>query len=395
MKVIDDVYDAYMTASIGPVQNLRRFAANQNYLNKRGYQLNLYLRDFVIKGEQIETPVDFSKGLNFRSKLKSIFKKSRLASILFMRREKIMAEKLVKAYIELNRHPDVIVFRSFNEINYYLKNRKERTAKIVLFHEDDGIRMKMTFQSFPKLKGTRWANKRREETERIDHVVDRNVFIAYKSRDNFVIENPDIPLDHIVAFHNGIDTLPCEKKKRITDFKYNLCISGTVCERKGQYVIVDALVKSTKEVRDKIHVTIIGTGTDLDILKKKVIENGLENNVTFMGNVDNSKVHDILCGCDIYILMSNSEGLPISIIEGLRAGLGVISTPIAGIPEMVKEDNGILINPDSTELAEVFAKIDSYDWETFGKNSRKLFEEEYDFTRMISSYCDMMDDLLK
>ena len=93
--------------------------------------------------------------------------------------------------------------------------------------------------------------------------------------------------------------------------------------------------------------------------------------------------------------MSNSEGLPISIIEGLRAGLGVISTPVAGIPEMVKADNGILINPDSNELANVFSHIDDYDWTTFGKNSRKLFEEEYDFTEMISSYCDMMDGLFK
>ncbi len=395
MRIIDDIFAAYINATIGPCQNLRRFAANQAYLNERGYQLNLYTHDFLINQKVDGEPVDFSKGLNFRSRLKQMFKKSKIASVLFQIRENRVAKKLVKAYLKLDRNPDVVVFRNFCEVNYYLKHRGDKKAKVVMFHEDDGIRLKMIFQSYPKLEGTLWAKIRRKESERIDNIVDRNVFIAFKSKENFMKENPEIPQEHIVAFHNGIDFLPYQKNKRITDFKYNLCISGTVCERKGQYIIVDALIKSPKEVRDKIHVTVIGTGADLEMLKSKVMNNDLGTNVTFLGNVDNSKVHGILCGCDIYILMSNSEGLPISIIEGLRAGLGVISTPVAGIPEMVKEDNGVLVNPDSDELAKVFANMDSYDWERFGKNSRKLFEDEYDFSRMISSYCDMMDELLK
>lgn len=393
MKQIDDIYDVYMNASIGPVQNLKRFMAHQDYLNKRGYNLNLYMRDFSINGREGGTPIDFSKGLGFRSWLKHLFKQSQFASVLWAKREQRMAEKLVRAYLELNRDPDVVVFRSYNEIRYYLQHRTNNKAKVVLFHEDDGIRLKMQLQSYPKLTGTHWEKYNRAEYESIDQIVDRNVFIAYKSKENFIEENPSIPKERLVAFHNGIDNIPYKKGVRQTDFKYNMCISGTVCRRKGQYIIIDALIKSPQEVRDKIHVTIIGQGSDLIMLKNKVAENDLEKNVSFLGNVENKRVHDILCGCNIYILMSNSEGLPISIIEGLRAGLGVISTPVAGIPEMVKADNGVLINPDSDELANVFAHIDDYDWDEFGKNSRKLFEEEYDFSRMISSYCDMMDGL--
>ena len=395
MKQIDDIFSAYINATIGPVQSLRRFVANQDYLNKRGYNLNLFTRDFLLTGEPGGSPVDFSKGLGLRSKLKSEFKKSKIASVLFQMRVKHEAEKLVKAYLGLNRKPDVVVFRSLYEINYYMRHRKNFDAKILLFHQDDGVRMKMLLESYPQLKGTYWAKKLRKMSERIDRQVDRNVFIAFKSRDNFAHENPDIPENKLVAFHNGIDNLPCIKTERVSSFKYNLCISGTVCARKGQFIVIDALIKSPSEVRDKIHVTVIGTGSDLEMLKMKVTENNLEENVAFLGKIENAKVHEILCGCDIYILMSNSEGLPISIIEGLRAGLGVISTPVAGIPEMVKEDNGVLINPDSDELAKVFAHIDDYDWASFGKNSRKLFEKEFDFSQMLSSYCDMMDNLYK
>lgn len=393
MKQIDDVFAAYINATIGPCQSLRRFVAHQNYLNERGYQLNLFTRDFLLTGEQGGEPIDFSKGLSLRSRLKQEFKKSKIASVLFQMREKREAERLVNAYLKLGRRPDVVVFRSLYEVSYYFQHRNTSDEKVILFHEDDGVRLKMLLETYPKLRGTRFANKLWKRSKQIDHQVDRNVFIAFKSRDNFSNENPDIPSNKLVAFHNGIDDLPYSKVKRASDFKYNLCISGTVCPRKGQYIVIDALIKSPIDVRNKIHVTVIGTGPDFEVLKAKVKENHLERNVTFLGNVDNKEVHSLLCGCDIYILMSNSEGLPISIIEGLRAGLGVISTPVAGIPEMVKSDNGLLINPDSDELANVFAHIDDYDWEMFGKNSRRLFEEEYDFSRMISSYCDMMDGL--
>lgn len=395
MKQIDDIFDTYINSTIGPCQSLRRFIANQDYLNKRGYQLNLFTRDFVINGNQDKAPVDFSKGLGLRSYLKNLFKRNTLASILFQVRVRKEAEKLVDAYLKLNRHPDVVVFRSLYEAHYYMQQRVNNDCKVILFHQDDGIRLKMLLKSYPKLKGTFWEKKLRKWSEKLDREVDRNVFIAYKSRDNFAQENPDILKDNLIAFHNGINDLPYVEKERVSDFKYNLCVSGTVCERKGQYIIIDSLIKSPYEVRNKIHVTIIGTGADLDVLKSRVAENGLEKNVTFLGNVENSKVHDILSGCDIYILMSNSEGLPISIIEGLRAGLGIISTPVAGIPEMVDNTNGILINPNSDELANVFAHIDEYDWKTYGKNSRKRFEEDYDFKNMLSAYCDMMDGLFK
>lgn len=393
MKQIDDIFSTYINATIGPCQSLRRFIAHQDELNARGYQLNLFTRDFLLTGEQGGSPVDFSRGLNFRSRLKQEIKKSRVGSILFQMRQKREAEKLVKAYLKLNRKPDVVVFRSYYEINYYMNHKISHGEKVILFHQDDGLRLKMLLESFPKLKGTFWERKLRKNSEKIDNQVDKNVFISFKSKDSFVGENPNIPLNRLIAFHNGIDNLPCHKTARQSSFKYNLCISGTVCARKGQYIVLNALIKCPKEIREKIHITIIGTGPDFHMLRMRAEENHLEHNVTFLGNVENTKVHDILCGCDIYVLMSNSEGLPISIIEGLRAGLGVISTPVAGIPELVKPSNGILINPDSDELANIFINIDSYDWKSLGMNSRKLFEEEFDFSKMLSSYCDMMDGL--
>ena len=93
--------------------------------------------------------------------------------------------------------------------------------------------------------------------------------------------------------------------------------------------------------------------------------------------------------------MSQNEGLPISIIEAMRAGMPIISTRISGIPELVKEEyNGFLLNPDSRELVELLKKLPLYDWEQMGINSRKRFEKEFTFSRMEKEFCDMFDTVI-
>ena len=392
MKQIDDIFPAYINGAIGPCSTLRRFVRDSDYLKSRGNEFNLYTRDFLF-GQSLDKPVDFSKGLKFRSFLKKVFKTSRIMTFAFQMRERREVKKLVLKYLELGRTPDVMVFHEMTGAYLYMKYRKNTYSKIILFHHSDGLKSKMILDSYPKLRNTWWLRKILKEYDWVIANVDRNIFIANIGKANFMIENPAIAVNKLVAFHNGIDDLPIIPKSRPTSFKYNLCVTGSVCRRKGQYIIVEALNKVSEEAKRKIHVSIIGEGNDLEELRLKTKMYGLEDNISFLGYMLNKDVHDYLCGCDIYILMSSSEGLPISIIEAMRAGLGVISTPVAGIPEQVGEDNGILVNPDSDELAKVFENIDSYDWKKFGENSRLKFEQEYTFPKMLSSFCDTVDSL--
>ena len=121
MKQIDDIFPAYINGGIGPCGTLKRFLRDKDYMNSRGYDFELYTRDFLL-GKSIETPVDFSKGLTFRSWLKKVFKKSRFLTIAFNIRVRREAKKLVLKYLTLNREPDVVVFHEIDCAYYYLKH---------------------------------------------------------------------------------------------------------------------------------------------------------------------------------------------------------------------------------------------------------------------------------
>lgn len=192
-----------------------------------------------------------------------------------------------------------------------------------------------------------------------------------------------------------------QKKEKVLipankNFKYRLISTGTICERKGQYIVIEALTKINKDILENIHVTFLGGGSQLYALKSFVKKNNLTNHVTFEGSVPKEIVYKYLRQSNIYILMSNNEGLPISIIEAMRSELPIISTKVAGIPELVSNNyNGLLIEPNVFQLTELLNNIEKYDWEMMGKNSRIRFENEFTFDKMREAYCNMLDSLFQ
>lgn len=78
-------------------------------------------------------------------------------------------------------------------------------------------------------------------------------------------------------------------------------------------------------------------------------KNELENVVVYHGVVNGEAKQNLLQKCDVFILPTYypKEGQPISIIEAMGNGLTVVTTNHAGIPDIVKDSNGFIVNPQS------------------------------------------------
>ncbi|XZE44545.1 glycosyltransferase [Pirellulaceae bacterium SH467] len=118
---------------------------------------------------------------------------------------------------------------------------------------------------------------------------------------------------------------------------------GRLCPDKGQILLVEAAAKLAK-MGFEFSLEIIGDGPDRGAVERVIQENGLESRVFLRGWQNSDEVRKALVRSSVMVLPSFAEGLPVVIMEALAMERPVISTYIAGIPELVEPDkNGWLV----------------------------------------------------
>lgn len=106
--------------------------------------------------------------------------------------------------------------------------------------------------------------------------------------------------------------------------------------------------------KDKL--SIVGTGENEQQLVDLINELNLNEHVTLLGRRDD--IPTLLTASEYFILSSDWEGLPVAVIEALKAGLPVISTNCGDLPEIIRNDvNGILCEHDTKSLTAAMLKI--------------------------------------
>lgn len=124
---------------------------------------------------------------------------------------------------------------------------------------------------------------------------------------------------------------------------------GEISRRKGATDLLTALSSGKEFFDGKIEVRFGGNEVDGDI-RSEIEAKGLQNTALYMGWVSGSAKTEALEWADIYILPSYNEGLPIAILEAMASGMPVITTPVGGIPELVRDgNNGTLIPPGRSD----------------------------------------------
>ena len=129
-----------------------------------------------------------------------------------------------------------------------------------------------------------------------------------------------------------------------------VCV-GRLCPQKAQVLIVEALSRVVKRHPD-IKVEFIGDGESREDVEAAIKRHGLEKNTELLGWQSNQVVRERLGRAKALLLPSFAEGLPIVIMESFSMGRPVISSFIAGIPELVTPDNGWLVPAGSIDAIE-------------------------------------------
>jgi glycosyltransferase involved in cell wall biosynthesis len=115
---------------------------------------------------------------------------------------------------------------------------------------------------------------------------------------------------------------------------------GRVDRDKGIFELLDGFL----EVADRAELLVVGSGTATDEVRLWVERHGLEGRVRLTGRLEGIDKVRMLQTASIFALPSHSEGVPVSMLEAMAAGLPVVVTDVGGISEIVEDGrNGWVI----------------------------------------------------
>lgn len=152
---------------------------------------------------------------------------------------------------------------------------------------------------------------------------------------------------HIV--HCGLDDLFLDHPLEPIPASPRLVCVGRLCPAKGQMLLAEAAARLAREGFD-FQLVLVGDGPLRDSVEQMIDRHSLGSHVLITGWASNERVRRELLSARAMVLPSFAEGLPVVIMEALALGRPVISTYVAGIPELVEPGvNGWLVPAGSVE----------------------------------------------
>ncbi|SDW18286.1 glycosyltransferase family 4 protein [Roseicitreum antarcticum] len=162
-----------------------------------------------------------------------------------------------------------------------------------------------------------------------------------------------------------------------------VCV-GRLCPQKAQVLVVRALAQVVQN-HPKAQLILIGDGETRAEVEAEVTRAGLSGHVQLLGWQSNAQVRAHLAGARALLLPSFAEGLPIVIMEAMAMGRPVISTYIAGIPELLNADCGWIIPAGSVDAIagamEAALHAPEGELEAMGREGRRRVSDLHDVTQ--------------
>ncbi|HKB16446.1 MAG TPA: glycosyltransferase family 4 protein [Planctomycetota bacterium] len=172
-----------------------------------------------------------------------------------------------------------------------------------------------------------------------------------------LVERRIAPPDRIVLLRAGLDLEPFlaveGTREALTPFRSELGLDGKtpllVCVgRLARIKRIDVLLRALSLLPSDVHLALVGDGPEREPLYRLASGLGLQPRVHWCGW--RRALPGIYASADLVVLSSDSEGLPLSLVEAMACGRATVATEVGGVPELlVHERTGLLVPPREPE----------------------------------------------
>lgn len=227
-----------------------------------------------------------------------------------------------------------------------------------------------------------WAEKLFAASCTANH---RIVLVAGQVEEVFQQRYPSLK-DRTVVIPNGIEadelfSLP--SRERGPEFVFGSI--GRLAAVKDQKTLLTAFAEVRRK-QPSCRLELVGCGELLEELESTAAALGVASAVTFHGW--SRDIAHYLSTWDAFVLSSKSEGLPMTLLEAMAAGLPVAATAVGGIPEVIAgAECGFLAPPsDAASLAGAMSRLMGGEAREFGARARRAVAERYSVAAMANQY---------
>ncbi len=287
---------------------------------------------------------------------------------------KVAAEAVIKFVKEI-RHYDVVHINMASDISLYRKISFIYLTKLfkkkLVIHQHGG--------NFKEFYYFECGKKRREFIRKTLRKADVFLVVADYLGDIF---REIISEDKVVILSNAIE-FPKEVKEKHEGQK--LLFLGRLCKEKGIRELLETVVELKEEYRD-LELYLGGVWVESELKEIADKHKGFIHQLGWIGGEDKERY---LQECNIFVLPTYFEGLPMSLLEGMAYECACIASGVGGIPQVIDNgNNGILIQPkDKESLKNAVRKLvsDGKLQKKLGKAGRQKIENEFEITKSVDT----------
>ena len=279
-------------------------------------------------------------------------------------------QQAVKAYmrflVKLPRY-DIVHVNMASDSSYYRKALFVQTARIyhkkIVIHQHGG--------SFQEFYHQELSERGRRRARRVLSMGDAFLVLGTEWKKFF---GPLIGEERITVLPNAV-RIPKKTEKQYGT--HRILFLGRLCKAKG----IGELFGAVRQLREKypgVHLYLAGVWEEEELAGQMRMPEGC---VTETGWIGGDQKQRYLQECDIFVLPSYFEGQPVSVLEAMANGCGVVASRVGDIPDMIVDGKtGFLCRPQDTEnLREKLDRLlsDPVLCRTLGENARRKAEEEF------------------
>jgi glycosyltransferase involved in cell wall biosynthesis len=161
-----------------------------------------------------------------------------------------------------------------------------------------------------------------------------------------------LPRD-VVVIPNGVNRVYIDTHVRTWEGEapLNLLSVGRLANQKR----IDRIIEAVGLLTVPVHLTVVGDGEDRAMLEE-LAARVAPGRVTFVGRKTPEEVRAFQRAATVFVLPSDKEGMPLSALEAMAAGLPIIGSNVLGIRELIR-DVGVLVDPTPRGFADAITAL--------------------------------------